>query len=258
MALIHINFLSECLKRKVTVSAVVPVDNPLIRQTEQPYKMLVLLHGYNGDYTDWLTKTDIMTYAEEKNLVVIMPSGENKFYVDCSETGDMFGSFIGEELIKVMRRLLPVSPDRNDTFIAGLSMGGYGALVNGLRYPETFGYIACLSTAFPLELLTEKTDEDISFTERKRIIEKAFGSLNLIKGTDKDYYNLINKLKVSKVERPKIYFACGSEDFWLHANQEFVRWLDNQDIDFKFVKDSGNHDWLFWNKYIKKVLNWLP
>ena len=144
MALVKVDFFSEKLKRTVTINAIIPVDKNTGKSKEK-LKTLYLLHGIFGNYTDWVSGTRIQRWAQDHDLAVIMPSGENKFYVDNENSHEYFSQFIGEELVQITRAMFPLSHEKSDTFIAGLSMGGYGAIINGLKYHQTFGYIAALS-----------------------------------------------------------------------------------------------------------------
>ena len=151
----EVNFFSKALMRPVTMNVILPVDKVFFgEETEEenkPFKTLYLLHGVMGNYTDWVTGTCIKRWAEEKNLAVVMPSGANMFYMDHPNANENYSEFIGKELVKITRRMFPLSHKKEDTFIAGLSMGGYGAIRNGLKYHDTFGYIAGLSSAMILE-----------------------------------------------------------------------------------------------------------
>ena len=144
MAILQVNFLSRALFRTVPAYVVLPTDR-IPAEEDKPFKTLCLLHGLLGNYTDWVHNTQIQRLAEDRRLAVVMPSGDNSFYVDNPVSKN--GEFIGRELVELTRRMFPLSHKREDTFIAGLSMGGFGALRNGLCYPETFGYIAGLSSA---------------------------------------------------------------------------------------------------------------
>ena len=152
MASFLVNFTSQSLGRTVPVYVILPTDKMYfpgmpVRTQGKPYKTLYLLHGVLGNYTDWLHGTRIQRWAEENDLAVVMPSGDNAFYVDQPWNCNYYSKFIGEELVNFTRKSFPLSHNREDTYIAGLSMGGYGALHNGLKYHETFGYIAGLSAA---------------------------------------------------------------------------------------------------------------
>lgn len=256
MAILQIEILSKYLERKVPVTAIVPIDNPLAERKEPPYKMAVLLHGYNGSNMDWVTNTDIVKYAEENNLAVVMPAGENKFYIDNIRTGEAYGKFIGEELIDDMRRLLPVSDRRGDTCIGGLSMGGYGAVVNGLRFPDTFGCIISLSGALFLEKLLDEDTEDAA--DRKKKFDILLGSRDELADSDADYNRLLEKLSEDKTKRiPDIYLACGTDDFWYQASVTFSGYMKQLKINHFFAETKAGHEWSFWNLYIEKALKWF-
>lgn len=151
MAFIQVSFMSKTLMRTVPLQVILPVDKFTFGQPEReekPFKTLYLLHGIFGNETDWVHGTRIQRWAEEKNLAVVMPAGENAFYVDQPSIGAMHGQFIGEELVEITRKMFPLSRKREDTFIGGLSMGGFGALRNGLKYHDTFGAVICCPVHF--------------------------------------------------------------------------------------------------------------
>lgn len=137
MAIIKLNYLSKALLRTVDVTVVLPTDtldmDTMTYNQKKEYKTLYLLHGIFGDQNDWLYGTRIQRFASERGLCVVMPSGENMFYVDQENTHNLYSQFIGEELVEMTRAMFPLSHRKEDTFIAGLSMGGYGAIVNGLK-----------------------------------------------------------------------------------------------------------------------------
>lgn len=256
MAILQIEILSRYLERKVPVTAVVPVDNPLAEGRETAYKMAVLLHGYNGSNMDWITNTNMIKYAEENNLAVVMPAGENKFYIDNAGTGEAYGKYIGEELIASMRRLLPVSDKREDTCIGGLSMGGYGAVVNGLRFPDTFGCIISLSGALLLEKLLDEDTEEAA--DRRRKFDMLLGDREKLADSDADYRKLVEKLSADKTGRiPDIYLACGTDDFWYQASSDFSEYLKQMKINHLFAETKAEHEWSFWDMYIERGLKWF-
>ena len=261
MAQLQINFFSKCLLRQVTVNAVVPAAKMVFPgmpvREKKPFKTLYLLHGIFGNYTDWLTGTNIQAWAEDRNLAVIMPSGDNSFYVDHEVRGDMYGEFIGHELVEVTRELLPLSTARKDTFIAGLSMGGFGALRNGLKYCDAFGCIAALSSALVLERAVHSTYDDPSPIGRRGYFESVFGDLDALLGSDKDPRGLIERRIADRSELPKLYMCCGTEDMLINENRSFHQFLLDHDVAHTYVEGPGSHDWQFWNEYIEKVLDWL-
>ena len=252
MALVQVNFISQSLKRTVSMNVILPVDKFLFKGNCQPvkeYKTLYLLHCLLGNYTDWVTRTRIQEWAEAKNLVVVMPSGDNSFYVDQEVKNNDFGIFIGTELIEVTRRMFHLSNRRDDTFIAGLSMGGFGALRNGLKYYQNFGYIATLSSALNIFELPVHD-------ESRCVMGEAYLS---DKNPKVCLENLIQaKKEDNTIVFPKIYMACGCDDELIGVNRKFKGYLENAGFDLVYKEDVGSHNWDFWNKYIQDVLEWLP
>ena len=261
MAIIEVNFISKCLMRTVTFNAIIPVDKfgPQAENAEQkPLKTLYLLHGIFGNYTDWVNGTRIQAWAEANDLAVIMPSGENRFYLDDEKSGELYGEFIGKELVEFTRKLFPLSDKREDTFIAGLSMGGYGAIRNGLKYAENFGCVIGLSAALVHDTWKDADNSAPIFTFRRNYHEAIFGEYDKVKGSDKDPKALLLKLKEEGRPVPKMYLCCGTEDGLVTANRDFRDFLNENGVDLTYVEGPGKHDWVFWDTYIKKVLDWLP
>ena len=262
MALIQMNMFSKTLMRQVMVHVILPmdkladVDKP--EREEKPYKTLYLLHGMYGNYMDWVSGTRIQRFAEEHELAVVMPSGDNAFYVDQSKTNNFYGEFVGKELVELTRRMFPLSRKREDTFIGGLSMGGYGAMRNGLKYHNTFGNIISLSGAFIIDELPRRTNEPAKFCERREYAESCFGDLDKLAESDMNPQFLVEKLLKEGAEVPKLYIACGDKDSLLKGNQDFVDFLQKKGVENTFVVAPGDHEWDFWDTYIKKAIEWLP
>lgn len=262
MAQIQVNYFSGALMRQVTFQAIVPVDKMTFPgspvREKKPYKTLYLLHGIFGNYTDWMTGTRIERWAQENDLVVIMPSGDNSFYVDNEAAGAMYGEFIGRELVEMTRRMFPLSDKREDTFIGGLSMGGYGAMRNGLKYADTFGYIISLSGKVLIDDALDATNDTPTIIGRRSYYESCFGDLNQLIGSDKDNKALIQKLIAEEKPIPKIYMAIGTDDFLLEDNRSFHAFLTEQGVDVDYFEGPGAHEWDFWDRWIKNALEWLP
>lgn len=262
MALIQVNFISKSLMRTVPMNVILPVDKLVapgmpVRE-DKLYKTLYLLHGVFNNYTDWVSGTNIQRWAEENDLVVVMPSGDNMFYVDQPKAHNYYGEFIGKELVDITRKMFPLSHRREDTYIAGLSMGGFGALRNGLKYNNTFGCIAALSSALILDNINERTNDVPFFLESRSYAESCFGDLTKLLESDMNPKWLAKKLVEDKVDIPKIYMACGLSDFLLSPNIQFRDYLRELGIEVTYEEGPGVHEWDFWNVYIKKVLEWLP
>ena len=263
MAQLQVNFFSKTLMRQTAFTAVIPVDKFIFAPSaaddeKKPFKTLYLLHGIFGNCTDWLSATRIQDYANDHNLAVIMPSGDNSFYVDKPETGNLYGEYIGRELVEFTRDLFPLSRKREDTFIAGLSMGGFGAIRNGLKYHETFGYVAGLSSGFVLDFAINSTNDEPIFFRRRDFYEGVFGDLDKLTESDINPKHILKTLKAEQKNIPELYICCGTEDFLLEANRDFNRFLLENAIEHTYIESPGDHDWDYWGEYILKVIKWLP
>ncbi|MCC3379120.1 alpha/beta hydrolase [Paenibacillus farraposensis] len=260
MAISQVNFYSKALKREVTFNALLPLDRTDMfghgNTEERPFKSLYLLHGYSGNYMDWLSLSRIRDLSHKYNIAVFMPSGENNFYLDDNDKGELFGEYIGNELVTFTRKMFPLSTKREDTFIGGLSMGGYGAIRNGLKYAGNFSRIIALSSAIITYRIagisTDHKDEVADYKYYRRV----FGDLNLLMGSDRDPEALVLKLIETKVEIPEIYMACGTEDFLLDVNQKFHDFLVSKKVNVTYRETEGGHTFDFWNNYIEKAILW--
>lgn len=259
MALVQVNYLSKALFRTVPVNVIVPSDKisfetmNYVEAPEDGYPTLFLLHGLLGNYTDWVSGTRIQRWAEDAGLAVVMPSGDNAFYVNGLAANNDYGTFIGEELPQVMRAMFPLSHRREDTFIAGLSMGGFGAIRNGMKYAETFSRIAGLSAG------THFFDPGFTSLAGE---ESVFGDLREAAQTDKNHHVVLQQLKervaAGEVEAPQFYLACGTQDSLMGVNRSFLADVEAAGFEVTWDEEDRGHDWDFWDSQIKKVIDWLP
>jgi len=260
MAVLSGDFISKSLGRTVSFTAVLPtidfmgmIDPDLKPYADpKPFRTLYLLHGIGNNHTDWITGTRIAHYAEEAGLAVIMPAGENSFYTDNSDW-DRYGEYIGGELVDMTRAVFNLSRKREDTFIGGLSMGGYGALRNGLKYCETFGRIVALSSALVVDDAVLSTDDSPVFFGRRAFYTSIFGDLNSLQGSDNDLRALAKRNK----DKTKIFLACGTEDMLIGKNWKFRDYLTDNGADLVYHEGPGGHEWPFWDRYIEKGVRWL-
>lgn len=261
MALIQVNFTSNALMRMVPIQVILPVEHlseEKMKDETFRFPTLYLLHGVTGNYTDWVSRTNIQRWAEAKGLAVVMPSGDNGFYVDRPESRNCYGEFIGRELVALTRKMFPLSHRREHTFIAGLSMGGYGAVRNGLKYHDIYGWIAGLSTANIVYNIDQRTNDTEYYLDRRDFAESIFGDLSKAEDSDKNPRWLADKLAKAGIELPKIYLACGMEDPLLQDNRRLRDELRAAGADVTYEEGPGNHEWDFWDRYIKRVIDWLP
>nr|QEQ91919.1 feruloyl esterase [uncultured microorganism] len=262
MAFITVNFMSEALMRTVTVHVVLPADKiaepgmPEPKHTDFP--ALYLLHGVFGNQTDWALRTRVQRMAENSDLALIMPAGENAFYLDQEATHANYGDFVGRELPEIMRRMFPLSPRREDCFIAGLSMGGYGALRNGLKYHETFSRIGAFSAALVLDGIENRTNDSPLFIERRDYAEAIFGPLDKVAESDINPLWIARRLVESGTELPGLYLACGTEDFLFEPNVRFRDEVRKLGCELTWDEGPYGHEWDFWNLQVEKFIDWLP
>ena len=188
-------------------------------------------------------------------MAVIMPAGENSFYVDGPSPGRDYGEFIGRELVELTRSIFPLSDKREDTFIGGLSMGGYGAMRNGLKYSSTFSAIISLSGALHTDALAVTESESGFPLGRKSYLESCFGPLGELLGSDMDPRALVTRLKKESSPIPRIYMACGTEDKLIEANRELSEFLTKEGLELSYEEAPGGHSWDFWDTYIKRALD---
>lgn len=264
MSLITVNFFSQVLTRTVSFQAILPNDHinylAVPKEERTPLKTLYLLHGMTGDCNDWITQSTILRAVEGYPLCVVMPSGENSFYSNSETIGRMYEDYICSELIDYTRSIFPLSEKREDTFIGGLSMGGYGAVVNGLRHPEKFGYVAAFSSALIKNLILRSNEESgLDYFTRIQY-QTMFGlkEIGEFTGSEGDYEALAEKTAL-RTDKPRFYVDCGTEDESLiAANQKFKDKLQELGYEVTWESRPGTHSWEFWDESIRKALQWLP
>lgn len=257
MANFDVQTWSECLKRNVSFRVVLPNDcdgsnNP---QYDRPTKLLVLLHGYCGQGADWLWNCPVNDLAVKYNVCMVMPCGENSFYTDGVATGRQYGTFVGEEIPKYIQRTFGLSTAKEDTFVAGYSMGGYGAFHTALQFPERFGGLIALSSA----LLTYHLDMvpvDGNGVANREYYELMFGDLQKARNGKDDPETMVKALQDTGKEIPGIYFACGTEDFLRQPNQQMAKFLQDNNIPHTYEEGTGEHNFQFWNPYLERGIKW--
>lgn len=217
-------------------------------------KTLILLHGLSDNYSVWLNRTSILRYAEDYDIAVLMPEVQRSFYQDM-KYGPAYFTYITEELPQLAADLFNVSIDPQDLMIAGLSMGGYGALYAALTYPERFYGVGCFSSAVDLRTIAE----DDEFAARKELR----GWDNDRKGIfgdpprcppSRDLFDLVLKT-AGKSKKPRIFMTCGTEDFLYQSNSAMRDLLSANSYDLRYEEWPGIHEWGFWDVSIQKMLN---
>lgn len=255
MARIICDFFSEALTLNTSMTVILPEQTVQQggKQNNKKHPTLYLLHGFSDDHTIWTRRTSIERYVAELGIAVVMPNVDHSFYTDMTY-GKNYWTFISEELPRIARSFFPLSDKREDNFIAGLSMGGYGAMKWALNKPEEFAAVATLSGVLDIaDHLTNKQEPD----PMAATLYNAFGDQNLV-GTMHDVLDLIKKTDALEGAKPKIYQACGTEDFLYQDNILFKNACDQTSLDVTTTFDKGAHEWEYWDYHIQRVLKWLP
>lgn len=274
MAFIECNFFAETLGFACTMDVFLPEKaRGLIgmdgAKADGDLPVLYLLHGMSDDHSIWQRRTSIERYAAGKKLAVVMPAVQRSAYTN-QKHGYRYFDFVSEELPAKVQSFFHVSNKREDTFAAGLSMGGYGALKLGLRCPDKFAAVAGLSAglsrhenAEALKPVFEKYGSMEEFAKgepelyaRNREFFDTFGTPTEFLAGQDNLYLVSNAL--DKEKAPKIFMACGTEDGLFASNVKFRDHLISRGFDVTWQQGPGVHEWGFWDNYIQKVLEWLP
>lgn len=248
MATLSLSFYAPSLERTVPLRALVPVDGKEVDLTvpQRPLPALYLLHGLYGSENDWFQNTRVALWARQRGLAVFCPAGENSFYTN--QEGAAYLRFLGEDLPAFTRRMFPLSHRREDTMIAGLSMGGFGALNTALSYPQTFGKVAALSAA--LRPWTRMNREDGDRSHSPGCARRLFGS-------DTEDWDTLTLVRRCAGQMPEMWFSCGAQDALLEENRRLVRELEDCGVAAPLYEPQGDHNWDFWDREILHALDWM-
>lgn len=268
MAILNVNFRSGCLMRNVGFWMILPNEVGMLpkealpefvagnKNYERPMKVLYLLHGFGGDMNDWMLGVSIQEIALKYHLAVVMPSGENSFYLNGCGVACAYEDYVGKELVDYTRRTFGLSARKEDTFIGGLSMGGFGSIHTGLKYPETFGKIFGLSSALIIHNICGMKPGEVSGFSDYEYYRRTFGDLDRLKDSENNpEYVIDRRIKAGEHIQP-IFMACGTEDFLLKENRAFKDFLTERNLDVTYLEDTGKHDWEFWGRCIEPAVKW--
>ncbi|MEU8813272.1 alpha/beta hydrolase family protein [Actinoplanes sp. NPDC048796] len=243
MALIRVDFASEALELDTSMTVVLPQDGV------EPPPLLYLLHGLTDDDTAWTRFTSIERYATERGLAVVMPQVHRSFYAD-EAYGMKFWTFLSDELPRLVHRFFKVSDQPRRTYVAGLSMGGYGAFKWALREPHRFAAAASLSGALDLAYLQEHDDRP----HIRALMDRVFAGREA-EGTDDDLLHLVRRARVDQL--PPLMLRCGTEDYLAEINQRFAGACAEAGVTLDSAFTPGDHDWAYWDREIQQVLDFF-
>ena len=248
MALVTCELFSESLMRATTVTVILPqateeqiglIDQPL----EGPPPVLYLLHGLSDDHTAWQRYTSIERYAVARGLAVVMPAVDRSFYANEAQ-GHRYWDWVSDELPRLVGQFFRVSETPEDTFVAGLSMGGYGAIKLALTHPDRFAAAASLSGALDVAFIAQQPDRD-------ELVTRVW---NHDIGPGDDLFALLGTAPTI----PPLHISCGTEDVLLRANEKFVAAATEAGADVTTDFRPGEHVWSLWDAVIQDVIAWLP
>lgn len=244
---LHCHFRSETLGMDTDVNILIPETG------ESDIPVLYLLHGMHGDYTSWQNGSAIGKYARMRKIAVVMPSAENSFYCNM-KYGYRYYDYMTKELPAFLARMLPIlSVKREKTFIAGLSMGGYGAVKLALQNPDRFCACASLSGCLDLASREELNASDwgnVAIANWGLDYQKTFAE------SENNLFRLIDEFP-SDQQKPRIYYACGTEDFLYGENQSFRRYIEGKGFETRYEEGPGIHDWIFWDHWILPAIDYM-
>ena len=253
MAFVDLKFYSNVLGMQTEVAVVIPQganagEIGVESNTRPgPYKCLYLLHGLSDDHTIWMRRTSIERYATNYGICVVMPRGDKSFYTDMRYGMDYY-THIAKEIPAVIREFFNVSDKREDNYIAGLSMGGYGALKIALRECDSFCMGAALSPCGDIKSIVAGGGFD-------SVMLPIFGEDRAV--PDCDDLLFLAQSKKDSPNRPSLFIGIGTEDFLYENNKPLLEKLKACGYDLTYREGPGVHSWDFWDEYIKHVLWWM-
>ena len=259
------NYFSHVLNRNVEICVVVPTPegNEQItaqgKQQRYDYEnglpVVYLLHGAYGNNTSWSRFSSVERYAQQHNCIAVMAGVENSFYQDMAH-GSKYYTYMTEELPAYITRIFPASKRREDTYIAGFSMGGYGAWFLALSRPDLYCKAASMSGALDIQAVhdagaTGEIDSPFSWSD-------AFGeAAEHLAGSDRDLFTLYEKDKAAGLV-PELYQSCGDQDFLFRINQDVHRRFIEMGASVEYSEVPGHmHNWDFWDQDIRRILDWM-
>ena len=259
MAKFLVEFYSDSLRRSTTFQVLIPNDIPAgasrkeTAYSRRPMKTLFLLHGYTGKSGNWVPEDLPGKY----NFAVVMPSAENSFYLDGPATGHAFDRFVGVELVDYVRKTFGLARSPEDTYIAGMSMGGFGAVHLAMAHPDRFGKAGALSSALIVHEIARLKPGESNAVANYEYYRSCFGDLETAETRDVNPEVLIRRLRDAGAKIPDLYLCCGTEDFLIEPNRAFHRFLLEEKIPHEYFESPGEHNMVFWSEYIVKIVRWM-
>jgi putative tributyrin esterase len=251
-----VQFQSKLMGKTLPYSVVLPPGYDERRARDEPgYPVLYLLHGLTGHYSDWLSKTKLKEYAAQYRIIIVTPEGNDGWYTDSATIAkDKYETYILEELIPDVEKRYMALRTREHRAIAGLSMGGYGALKFGVKHPDKFIFAASMSGAVDVATHIENYLK-AKWEVMTASVRQTYGAPDSQTRADNDLYNLFRGVPQERVAQlPFLYLDCGTEDGLVAANRELATILLERKIPHEFRQLPGKHNWVYWDAQVRDVL----
>lgn len=245
---------SKLMAREMPYRVIVPVKYK--SEKERRYAVVYLLHGLTGHFDNWTNNSKLAEYAAKYNYLIVTPEGNNGWYSDSGSVAtDKYESYIVQELIPEIDRNFRTQTDRSQRAVAGLSMGGYGSLKFGLKYPEKFVLVGSFSGALQAASLTEKMLAPTGWKALTDSIVSTFGADDSPTRKANDIFKILREMPAENAKNlPFMYVSCGTEDGLIATNREFSTLALEKKIPHEFRQLPGVHDWKFWDAQVKEFL----
>jgi len=242
---------SKLMGRSMPYRAILPVG--YAKAATKRYPVIYLLHGLFGSHENWTTLTKLPSYAQNYAAIIVTPEGENGWYTDSpTKPPNRYEDYIIKELIPEIDAKYRTNATRGGRAIAGLSMGGYGALKYGVKYPEMFVLVGSFSGALGAANFSGGSGVMAAIFKS---IDEAFGPAGSETRKNNDLFSLVREASAEKIKAfPFIYLDCGTEDFLFQNNREFVAVLNEKKVPHEFRELPGGHTWPYWEKQVVEFL----
>lgn len=239
----NITFFSNSLGKQSNMLVYVPDNTDLA-----PFKVVYQLHGYSDDATMWFWRSNITRYAEERGLMIVCPDGGKGFYTNSYTDDQRYEDHI-IETVNYIDAVFNTSKKREDRFIGGLSMGGYGSMKIGLKYNDMFSSVAAHSAVMDIKDFYNMRERDNDINGKKRF-DSIFGSFDNVKDED-DIFWLVRKYG----HKVRIHFDCGTDDFLFSENEKLHKFMTENNINHIYETFPGCHEWNYWEAHIANALD---
>ena len=247
MANFACEFFSDVMQSRCSFNVMIPESCK-----EEDIPVVFLLHGMGGNHCDWQRLTSVDRYAKERGIALVLPYGGNSFYCDMTH-GDPYATYITEELLNYVRRIFPVSKKREKTFVAGMSMGGYGTMKFALEHPDTFGACAAFAGTMDIQVNFQRPD-------RRAVGTAIWGAegIDSLTGSKYDIFELLRRCEAEdKLKDLWVYHGCGTEDPLYPQNVKLRGVLEQKQLHYEYHERPGGHTWDIWDYFAEKGMDFF-